>query len=210
MGGPSSRKIAQATHEQVPLRVLGANQHPDHDTICTFRRRHLAALAELSVQVLQLCQKARLVKLGHVAVAGTKVQANALQAQASQEQVKEDAEGDDRPEATGADLRPEPDNRGQRNFTDPDSRIMGDNSTKSFQQCYNCQAAVDDQAQVLVAADVAQQANDKAQVELRAEQLQDNTDGDAQERILLRVAAIPQVVPERPQRVQPPGNAAGL
>ena len=67
------------------------------------------------------------------------------------------------------------DHRAARNFTDPDSRIMRDNSTKSFQQCYNCQAAVDDQAQVIVAADVTQQANDKAQVEPLAEQVQKNT-----------------------------------
>ena len=62
----SSRKIEKATYEQVPFRVLAANQHPDHDTICTFRRRHLEALAEL-------------VKLGHIAFDGTKVGANASQ-----------------------------------------------------------------------------------------------------------------------------------
>jgi len=66
VGVASSRKIEQATYEQVPFPVLAANQHPDHDTICTFRRRHLDALAELFVQVLQLCHKAGLVKLGHV------------------------------------------------------------------------------------------------------------------------------------------------
>jgi transposase len=77
VGIPSSRKIEKATYEQVPFRVLAANQHPDHDTICTFRRRHLGALSELFVQVLQLCQQAGLVKLGHVALDGTKVGANA-------------------------------------------------------------------------------------------------------------------------------------
>ena len=244
VGIPSSRKIEKATYEQVPFRVLAANQHPDHDTICTFRRRHLAALAELFVQVLQLCQQAGLVKLGHVALDGTKVGANAskhkamsygrmkqelarlegeveqllaraeaidteedalygagnrgdelseelrfrqqrlerirqakaaLEAQASQEQGDQDGAGDDRPEATGAELRPAPEETAQRNFTDPDSRIMRDSSTKSFQQSYNCQAAVDDQAQVIVAADVTQQANDKAQVEPMAQQVQKNT-----------------------------------
>jgi len=77
VGVASSRKIERATYEQVPFRVLAANQHPDHDTICAFRRRHLEALSELFVQVLQLCQQAGLVKLGHVALDGTKVQANA-------------------------------------------------------------------------------------------------------------------------------------
>ena len=58
---------------------------------------------------------------------------------------------------------------------------MRDSSTKSFQQSYNCQAAVDDQAQVILAADVSQQANDKRQVEAMADQLQDNTGGSAQQ-----------------------------
>jgi len=73
----SSRKIEKCTYAQVLFRVFAANQHPDHDTIGTFRRRQLEALAELFVQVLQVCQKAGLVKLGHIALDGTKVQANA-------------------------------------------------------------------------------------------------------------------------------------
>src|SRR5271169_2248396 len=76
-GKPSSRKIEQATYDEVPYRVLAAGAHPDHDTLAAFRQRHLAALAGLFVQVLQLCQKAGLVKLGHVALDGTKVRANA-------------------------------------------------------------------------------------------------------------------------------------
>jgi transposase len=50
-GVASSRKIEKATHESVPFRVLSANQHPDHDTIAEFRRRHLGALSGLFVQV---------------------------------------------------------------------------------------------------------------------------------------------------------------
>lgn len=46
-GKTSSRKIERATHEEVPFRVLAANQHPDHDSIAAFRQRHLAALAGL-------------------------------------------------------------------------------------------------------------------------------------------------------------------
>lgn len=76
-GQPSSRKIEQATYESIPYRYLAANQHPDHDTIAHFRRRHLAALAALFVQVLRLCRQAGLVHLGHVALDGTKVRANA-------------------------------------------------------------------------------------------------------------------------------------
>ena len=74
---PSSRKIEQGTYTDIPLRYLAANQHPDHDTIAEFRRRHLPALAALFVQVLALCREAGLVRLGHVAIDGTKVKANA-------------------------------------------------------------------------------------------------------------------------------------
>ena len=62
VGMPSSRKIEQATYHSIPFRVLTANQHPDHDTIADFRKRHLKILADLFVQVLRLCQKAGLVK----------------------------------------------------------------------------------------------------------------------------------------------------
>ncbi len=77
LGIPRSRKIEQATYYSVPFRVLSANQHPDHDTIASFRQRHLRALSDLFVQVLRLCQKAGLVRLGHVSLDGTKVRANA-------------------------------------------------------------------------------------------------------------------------------------
>jgi transposase len=73
----SSRKIERATYRDVAIRVLAGDQHPDHDSIAEFRKRHLPALAGLFVQGLRLCQAAGLVKLGHVALDGTKVQANA-------------------------------------------------------------------------------------------------------------------------------------
>jgi transposase len=76
-GRMSSRKLEQATYEDVACRVLACDQHPDHDSIAEFRKRHLAALAGLFQQVLQLCQRAGLVKLGHVAIDGTKIKANA-------------------------------------------------------------------------------------------------------------------------------------
>ncbi len=59
------------------FRVLSAGEHPDHDTICEFRSRHLEALSRLFVQVLLVCREAGLVKLGHVALDSTKVKANA-------------------------------------------------------------------------------------------------------------------------------------
>lgn len=76
-GITSSRRIERAIHDDVAFRYLAANQHPDHDTIAAFRRRHLEALAGLFVQALRLCQKAGLVKLGNVAIDGTKIMANA-------------------------------------------------------------------------------------------------------------------------------------
>lgn len=77
IGESSSRHIEQATYDNVAFRYLAADQHPDHDTIANFRQQHLESLSWLFVQALRLCQKAGLVKLGHVAIDGTKVQANA-------------------------------------------------------------------------------------------------------------------------------------
>lgn len=76
-GKMSSRKLEQATYDDVPFRVLSGNQQPDHDSIAGFRKRHLQELGRLFVQVLQLCERAGLVKLGHVAIDGTKIKANA-------------------------------------------------------------------------------------------------------------------------------------
>jgi transposase len=250
-GKPSSRQIERATYEEVPYRVLAADQHPDHDSIAAFRQRHLAALAGLFGQVLQLCQRAGLVTLGHVALDGTKLQANAskhkamsyarmgeaerkleqevatLLAQAQRVDAAEDAQygkgkrGDELPaelarresrlrkireakaaleaearaqaaaaaetahaklaerehQATATGRKPKgrpprvpdpaqaaPAPKAQRNFTDPESRIMKDGATKSFVQAYNAQAAVDSAAQIIVAAEVTQEANDKAQL----------------------------------------------
>jgi transposase len=257
IGLPSSRKIEKATYERVAFRILTADQHPDHDTIAEFRKRHLKALGGLFVDVLQLCQKVGLVKLGHVSLDGTKVKANASKHKAmsygrmekkseeleaevkrllTEAQAVDDAEdaeygkgkrGDELPkelrfkqdrlrklkeamesieqqarveaDAKRRQIRQkeqslkeqgikrrgkkpkeptdDPDPKTQRNFTDPESRIMKDGSSKSFEQAYNCQAAVDDKSQIIVATNVTQQTNDKQQVEPMVEATKDNTGG---------------------------------
>jgi len=73
----SSRRIARRLHEDIAFRVLAAGNTPDFRTISDFRQRHLDALQGLFKQVLTLAQKAGLVKLGHVALDGTKIKANA-------------------------------------------------------------------------------------------------------------------------------------
>ena len=274
VGKPSSRRIEQATYDDVAFRVLAADQHPDHDSIADFRKRHLAALSGLFMQVLRLCQKAGLVKLGHVAIDGTKVKANAskhkamsyqrmseaekkleeevalLLAEAERVDADEDARygkgkridelpkdlqrRDDRlkklrdamgeleieakeqaaakvaevaervaerakneAETGKKALGPEPkapdpeqavpDPKAQRNFTDPESRILPDGANKgSFVQSYNAQIAVDAHAQIIVAAIVVQAANDVQQLVPMAEaivanvgRLADTTSADA-------------------------------
>jgi transposase len=260
-GKPSSRRIERATYEDVAYRVVAGDQHPDHDSIAAFRQRHLQALARLFVQVLQLCEAAGLVKLGHVALDGTKIKANAskhkamsyermcakekeleaevarLLEQAQQVDAAEDAEygkgrrGDELPaelarretrlrkireakaaleaaaraqaEQAAAQARaklaaraqheaetgkkmggrppqvPDPEHAqpaptAQRNFTDPESRIMKDGATKGFEQAYNAQAAVDSTAQIIVATTVTQESNDKQQLVPVLKQVQEN------------------------------------
>jgi transposase len=258
MGMPSSRRIEKATYDSVSFRVLTADQHPDHDTIAEFRGRHLKSMSSLFVEVLKLCRRMGLVKLGHVALDGTKVRANAskhkamsygrmekaareldeevarLLAEAEAVDAEEDAKygkgrrGDELPEelryresrlkkirgamreleeeakAKAEKKREEmrlkeealaasrskrggnkpkepgdkPDGKSQRNFTDPDSRIMKDGATGSFEQCYNAQIAVDAKKQIIVASDVTQDANDKQQVKPLVRKLEENTGGE--------------------------------
>jgi transposase len=216
-GTYSSRKIARRLVEDVAVRFLAAGNTPDFRTLSDFRQRHSAALAGLFTQVLRLCRRAGLVKLGHVAIDGTRVKANAskhkamsygrmgekeaaLQAEiaellrrAEQADRDEDARygadrrGDELPEALArresrlktireakaaleaeareqaaaagkdpAQATPAP--KAQRNFTDPESKIQ--KTSDGFIQGYNAQAAVDAQAQIIVAQDVTPMAAD--------------------------------------------------
>jgi transposase/IS5 family transposase len=76
-GVPSSRKIERATYDSVAFRYIAANTHPDHDTLANFRRRFGAQLEQLFVQVLMLAREMGMLKLGKIAVDGSKIKANA-------------------------------------------------------------------------------------------------------------------------------------
>jgi len=80
-GERSSRQIERRCREDIAFRVLAANQAPDHATICRFRQQHDAALAGLFVEVLRLCAEAGLLRVGVVALDGTKLRANASREQ---------------------------------------------------------------------------------------------------------------------------------
>jgi transposase len=73
----SSRKLERATYDSVAFRFIAANDHPDHDTIATFRRRFLKEIEALFVEVLQLAREMGVLKLGTIGLDGTKVHANA-------------------------------------------------------------------------------------------------------------------------------------
>ena len=73
----SSRKLERATYDSVAFRFIAGNEHPDHDTIATFRRRFLQQIQALFVEVLKLAREMGLLKMGTVALDGTKIHANA-------------------------------------------------------------------------------------------------------------------------------------
>ena len=73
----SSRAIERATHDSVAFRFIAGNEHPDHDTIATFRKRFLPQIEALFVEVLKLASTMGMLKIGTVALDGTKVHANA-------------------------------------------------------------------------------------------------------------------------------------
>src|ERR1035438_4160367 len=73
----SSRKLERASYDSVAFRFIAANDHPDHDTIATFRRRFLRQIEDLFVQILLLAREMGVVKLGTIGLDGTKIHANA-------------------------------------------------------------------------------------------------------------------------------------
>jgi transposase len=73
----SSRRIEAATHDSIAFRYIAGNEQPDHDSLCTFRKRFLKEIEALFVQVLVIARQMKLLKLGTIALDGTKVHANA-------------------------------------------------------------------------------------------------------------------------------------
>ncbi len=73
----SSRKLERATYDSVAFRFVAANQHPDHDTIAAFRKRFLKEIEALFVQILLLAREMGLLRMGTVALDGTKIHASA-------------------------------------------------------------------------------------------------------------------------------------
>jgi transposase len=233
----ASRRIAQACEQRLDFMAVTAMGRPDFRTISDFRKRHLGALSGLFTQVLRLCAQAGLVKLGHVALDGTKIKANAskhkamsygrmkqaeaglaaevagwLERAATADAADEAALGPDQrgdelpawvqakqerlakiraakaaleaaavsaaPERDAGDDEPPPD-KAQRNFTDPDSRIMKGHD--GFVQAYNAQAAVDADSQVIVAQLLTNQAADAPHFEPLVAQIKANTGRQALE-----------------------------
>jgi hypothetical protein len=157
LGVVSSRKIERAAHEDVALRFLSADTHPDHDTIAAFRKRRLEALAGLFVQALLLCQQAELEQEAKEKAERQRTEAAArIAARRGQEARTGKKAGGHDPQA------PDPEQakseaKTQRNFPAPDSRIMVDGANNGgFIQACNAQAAVDSQAQGVVAAGITQ------------------------------------------------------
>src|SRR5215204_6589971 len=93
VGERSSREIERRCQQDVAFRVIAANRAPDHTTVSRFRKRHAERLAGLFVQVLALCAKAGMVRVGTVAVDGTKIAANAgLSANRTHAKIREEVE----------------------------------------------------------------------------------------------------------------------
>lgn len=94
IGVVSSRKLEQATYRDLGFRMLAAGQHPDHSVISEFRQRHLEFIRGLFLQTVRLCQHAGLVRLGRVALDGSKVEANASKhkAMSHERMLKKEAE----------------------------------------------------------------------------------------------------------------------
>jgi transposase len=153
----SSRAIERASYDSVGFRFIAGNEHPDHDTIATFRRRLLPQIESLFVAVLQLARTMGMLKLGTVALDGTKVHANASRHSALSW-------------GHAQQLEKRLTRKEQINLTEEDSRMMPV-AGGGFEQCYNAQAAVAADSLLIVAHDVTQAANDKQQLVPMVEQL---------------------------------------
>src|SRR5919199_351359 len=187
-GVVSSRQIARKTYEDVAFRVLTADQHPDFRTISDFRERYLAALGDLFVQVVRLAGRLGLVKLEHVAQDGSKILANASKHRAMSYARMQQAEarlGREIQALLAAGRPPDPPgvpkDAAQRNFTDPDSRIMK-NADQAFVQADNGQLAVDASPhQLIVGCAVTNQAADAPHLAPMVEQVRTVTGGTPKE-----------------------------
>jgi transposase len=252
----SSRKLARRLYEDVAFRFLGAGNFPSHRTICEFRMRHLPELKELFVAVARLAKELGLVKLGTVALDGTKVKAHASkhkamsygrmkeqeqklkqeiealleraqqtdaqedaqwgadqgeeqlpeelqrrqdrlakiqaakarleerQAQADREQGRHPDDQQRRGDGAGRPFKRPfgvPEDKAQDNFTDPQSRIM--KLRGSFEQCYNAQAVVDADSQLIVAVGLGSNAADNEQLVPMVEAVKENL-GELPKRVL--------------------------
>lgn len=209
----SSRKIERALQTNVEFMFLSQMSRPDYRTIARFRKENEAALCDLFVQVVRLCQALGLVLLEHVAVDGTKIRADVSahqtygkdrleRALASAEErvrrVLQEAEETDAQEDaaygnTRGDELPEELRDAQRRkerlekaletlketghkavaATDTDARVMKTNDGN--RACYNGQAAVDKEHQVILAATVTQACTDQAQLPVLVEAVATNT-----------------------------------
>jgi len=135
-GERSSRKIESYCEDDVASRFIMAHLKPDHSMFCRFRARHQSAIAKLFVQVLQLCEKAGLVKLGSVSLDGTKIKASAA------------LDANRKHRGRKPKLPDEVVDKDQKaNATDPHSRIMKTRS--GYVQGYNAQAVVSEEQIVL-------------------------------------------------------------
>ena len=187
VGVASSRKIEKATHEGIPFRVIAGDQHPDHDTVAEFRKRHLAALEAQARAAAETKRAERAEEEKQREASGLRRAAGAHAAHSPPRSAlaKQGAlalrvapqAGEARKGRAPKEVSDAPAPAAQRNFTDPESRIMKDGATKAFEQCYNGQAAVDSQAQIIVATNVTQETNDKQQVQPVSENRKENLGG---------------------------------
>src|SRR6266567_4614090 len=159
----SSRKIERATYEAVPFRFIAGNQHPDHDTLATFRRTFLPELKDLFVQVLLLAQEAGVLKLGTISLDGTKIHADASKHNAVS--YKRLLELETQLRAEIEELFRLSEQSDQYNFTDPQSRIMKNPTDAAFEQDYNAQVAVDQGSLLIVGWALSNHPNDSQEAE---------------------------------------------